>query len=141
MTRLLAALLAISALFAAGAVAGCGDDDDGGGDETTEQSATTGSGFSAETGGVKGGLLNASIALEVYATDNNGDYSGATIEDLQEIEPSVPDGVEVESTMTGYTLSATDDDVEYMLEKDESGTTTTTCDPQGQGDCPDSGEW
>jgi hypothetical protein len=135
---LLALVLAALALVAAG----CGDDDDDGSDEeTTEQSATTGGGFSTEGGGVKGGLLNASVALEVYATDNNGDYSGATIEDLQAIEPAVPDDVTVEATETGYTLSATDEDVEYVLERDESGATTKTCDPPGEGDCPDSGEW
>lgn len=135
---LIALVLAALALVAAG----CGDDDDDGSDEdATEQSATTGGGFSAENGGVKGGLLNTAIALEVYATDNNGDYSGATIEDLQDIEPTVPDGVEIETTPTGYTLSASDDDVEYVMEKDESGATTQTCDPPGEGDCPDSGEW
>jgi hypothetical protein len=135
---LIALVLAALALVAAG----CGDnDDDGSDEETTEQSATTGGGFSTEGGGVKGALLNTSIALEVYATDNNGNYSGATLEDLQDIEPAVPDDVTIETTDTGYTVSATDDDVEYVLERDESGATTKTCDPPGEGDCPDSGEW
>jgi type IV pilus assembly protein PilA len=39
---------------------------------------------------------SAQVALETFATDNNGSYEGATVEDLEDIEPTIQ-----EATTTG----------------------------------------
>ena len=42
-------------------------------------------------------LRSAQIAMETYAVDHDGSYSGATVAKLKHIEPTLPDNLEVES--------------------------------------------
>jgi type IV pilus assembly protein PilA len=94
----------------------------------------------------KAAVRTAATAMETYATDNNGDYSAATIAKLQAIEPTLTNSpvVAVSGTSsTGYTLTAratgpgtTGDVFTYT---DASGTVTRTC-SGNNGGCP-SGSW
>ena len=57
----------------------------------------------------KSSVRTAATAMETYATDNNGDYTNATIAKLQAIEPTLTNApvVAVSGTSgTGYTLTA-----------------------------------
>ncbi len=94
----------------------------------------------------KSSVRTAATAMETYATDNNGDYTNATIAKLQAIEPTLTNApvVAVSGTSgTGYTLTAqatgpgtTGDTFTYT---DASGTVTRTC-SGNNGGCP-SGSW
>jgi type IV pilus assembly protein PilA len=72
-------------------------------------------------------------AMETYATDNNGDYSTATLTKLQAIEPTLnntsgPTAAVVSASATGYTVSSTAKstlDVFYVTLS--SGSTTRSC--------------
>ncbi len=85
--------------------------------------------------------------METYAAENNGSYAGATLAELEKIEPTLKDtttaiakevknptskGFEVESEAVGskdvYTL------------KNEEGTITRKC-TAGKGGCSASGTW
>ena len=145
---LIALVLAALALVAAG----CGDDDDDGGDET-EQSATTGSGFSTEGDDedasdigdtdAKIAVRSAVPAIEVYATDHDGVYDGATVETLQGIEPTLPDDLELTfPSPASYEVSLpAESGVTYTASKNEDGAMVLTCEPAGEGLCDESGEW
>jgi type IV pilus assembly protein PilA len=55
-------------------------------------------------------VKSAQIAIETYATDNKGDYTGATVAALQAIEPtlnSAPLPVLSGLSTTGYTITVT----------------------------------
>jgi type IV pilus assembly protein PilA len=82
----------------------------------------------------KSNVRTAATAMETYATDNNGDYSGATIAKLEAIEPTLNNApVPVLSNLSGsgYTIVATatgpgstPDSFTYT---DTSGTVTRAC--------------
>ncbi|UJA20286.1 type II secretion system protein [Thermoleophilia bacterium SCSIO 60948] len=91
-------------------------------------------------------VRTAQTAMETYATDNNGSYTGATKAKLVAIEPSLSDAgtrfseptvtdadtyevtVEAETTATDFSI------------KNDAGTLTYTCTPAGGG-CPTGGDW
>jgi type IV pilus assembly protein PilA len=86
-------------------------------------------------------------AIETFATDHNGTYVGATLLELQAIEPTLKDkttAVAKETTLlspTGYTIES-----EAVGSKDifklvnAAGTDTRTCSPTPTGGCP-TGKW
>ncbi len=90
-------------------------------------------------------------AIETYATDNNGSYTGATMTRLNEIEPTIPTSG---ATLGG--LSSTDYWVQSAAASGSGnvfritrtgGSFTRTCGvgapgtTPGKGGCPPSGNW
>jgi type IV pilus assembly protein PilA len=100
---------------------------------------------------------SAQVAMETYATEEGGKYTGVGLDDLHRIEPTIsevtgvaavaPDaegnggvaGVEgliVNGTATGYTIqsiSSTGNDFKLI---NEDGTMKFQCTPPGKGGCP-----
>jgi type IV pilus assembly protein PilA len=77
-------------------------------------------------------VKTAQIAMETYATDNNGDYSGATVAKLQTIEPtlnSTPLPVLSGLSTTGYTITVTAaaGSSDTFTLTDSAGNVTRTC--------------
>ena len=100
--------------------------------------------YKATDVGAKSHVRSAAIAIETYASDHHGAYTGAT--------PAVLRGIE--STLVGANLTipalAADS---YTLQVDSTtgntfritraagGTTTFTCTTEGTGGCPTGGIW
>ena len=92
----------------------------------------------------------AQTAIETYATDHNGDYTGATLALLQGIEGTIDGSVSIQGTpsATSYTVRATNPTTTHWFEIQRAGGTFTyVCNPGGQGGCPDdatpggNGDW
>jgi type IV pilus assembly protein PilA len=92
-------------------------------------------------------VRSAQATIETYSTDHSGSYEGATLAELQAIEPTLkdktttvllaPKGV----TSTGYELeseAAGSKDIFKITSK--SGTITRSCSPTKTGGCP-TGSW
>jgi type IV pilus assembly protein PilA len=92
----------------------------------------------------------AQTALETYYV-NEQTYNGATLSELQEIEPALGDGptltVSNLSDDTWTVMVESETDGEFTIAKALSGgapRVTRTCGPaayQGKGGCPNSGGW
>ncbi len=93
----------------------------------------------------------AQVALETYATDNGGKYTGAEIgagKNLNAIEPTLPtDGsiiveVPVADEGKGYVLtSKSGGGNEFKITRAKTGVTTFTCTTVSTGGCPSDGNW
>jgi type IV pilus assembly protein PilA len=86
--------------------------------------------------------------METYAAENNGSFTGATLAELQKIEPTLKDTTT--ATAGAPTVPASDEfsvsstakgsgDV-YTL-TNTKGTITRTCTTAGKGGCSASGTW
>ena len=136
MTRSRLGLLALGLTVLALALGGCGGDDDDGGGGGGNGAAE------AQDAEAKAAARSMQTALEVYATDNGGQYSGADIDALRKIEPTLPPNLELLTQPASYELTVTSDsDSEFTIARDDEGMVTQTCEPTGEGGCPDSGEW
>jgi type IV pilus assembly protein PilA len=86
---------------------------------------------------------SAQVAIETYATENNGTYVGADATALHAIEPTLPSGpplvVSGQST-TGYTITVTASGSEDTFSiVNTAGTMTYPCTPKNasnRGGCP-----
>jgi hypothetical protein len=128
----IAAALALAAI--GGGLAGCGDDDEDGGGSDGD--------VATQDADAKAAARNAQVALEVYVTENTS-YSGATPETLEQIEPSIADA-ELTVTAEGQTYELTVDSESgnsFTLSRDEAGMVSRSCEAEGEGGCPDGGEW
>ncbi len=87
----------------------------------------------------------AQVAMETYATENNGKYSGASMTILHGIEPTVP-AAEPTGTAEGIKIG-TPGEHEYTIEsvssmgnvfkvKNAAGVMTFSCTTAGTGGCP-----
>jgi type IV pilus assembly protein PilA len=94
----------------------------------------------------------AQVAIETFATEHSGKYTGATVPELQKIEPTVQSApaeagkegltVTVESPGgEGYELTSTSSNGHTFTIKNVKGTMTYTCLPVEKGGCPLSGKW
>ena len=136
MSRSRLVLFALGLAVLALALAGCGDDDDGG------DGGGGGGPAEAQDAEAKASARSMQTAMEVYATDNGGQYSGADIDALRQIEPTLPPNLELLALPASYELTVTSEtDTEFTIARDEAGMVTQTCEPTGEGGCPDSGEW
>jgi type IV pilus assembly protein PilA len=94
----------------------------------------------------------AQVAVETYATDNNGSYTGISVEALQKIEPEVKarkenaetealegEGIEVESTASNqYKIISYSSSAGQKFEIiNTAGTLTYPCSVAGKGGCPE----
>jgi type IV pilus assembly protein PilA len=78
-------------------------------------------------------------AMETYATDHNGEYTGATEDLLQDIEPTIDVGAIAVSGVTAdsYTITATSTtDNTFQIIRDGDGSVTYPCATAGSGGCP-----
>ena len=94
-------------------------------------------------------------ALETYATSNNGEYTGATMAKLHEIEPTIPEGesgglkpsvVVGASTYTATVevtkVAAGEGHPKFSITRGAGGETTYTCTPKEiKVGCTTTGEW
>ena len=82
-------------------------------------------------------------AMETYATDNNGNYTGATTALLRAIEPTIPTtGVTLSAIgAQTYTITVTSAAAgqSFGIARAASGAVTYPCGVAGQGGCPSGG--
>src|SRR4051812_31713043 len=93
----------------------------------------------------------AQVAIETFATEHSGKYTGANNAELQKIEPTVESApaaagkegltVTVTATGEGYELGSTSSNGHTFTIKNEKGTMTYTCTPKEKGGCPASQDW
>ena len=88
---------------------------------------------------------SAQVALETYATDNNGSYAEATVAKLQKIEPTIKasakpgeeEGISLSGLATNkYTITSTSSNNHKFEIKNEEGTMSYPCSPAEKGGCP-----
>ena len=90
-------------------------------------------------------------AMETYATDNGGDYTGADDTALHAIEGTIPDDGTVTVSVPGtgtaapnplYTVSGDSDTGNtFSITRYENGTKSLDCDTAGDAGCPTGGDW
>jgi type IV pilus assembly protein PilA len=99
----------------------------------------------ADDAGAKTQVGTMQTAIETYSTENNGSYKGASVLELQKIEPSLKEVTDskptvVEGSATGYTITsesvATKD---TFTIKNTAGVVERTCTGTGGG-CKE-GKW
>jgi type IV pilus assembly protein PilA len=103
----------------------------------------------AQDSEAKATVKTAQTAIETYATDNNGAYTGATRANLKTIEPtlsSASTGANAITTLTvasnSYTLTVTSESTNtFSIARATNGSLTYACTPSGNGGCPSSGSW
>ena len=83
---------------------------------------------------------SAQVAMETYSTDNDGSYAGATIAELEEIEPTLSSAefvAEPTATADGYSFSiiGNSEDQTFGVTNTE-GALTFPCTVGGEGGCP-----
>ena len=84
----------------------------------------------------------AQAAIEAYATDHAGEYTGATPAALEEIQSTLTAPVTVDAQATSYTLAVESEaGATYSLTREPAGIVTYSCSPAGEGACPASGDW
>jgi type IV pilus assembly protein PilA len=85
---------------------------------------------------------SAQVAMETWATDHDGKYTGANAGKLEEIEPTLSSAtmtvVEPTATGTGYliTIEGAKSTQTFSVENEE-GTMSFPCTEGGEGGCPD----
>ena len=100
----------------------------------------------AKDADAKAGVRTAQTAIETYATDNGGSYTGADAADLQDIESTLNDvnlsAVTPTASGDGYTITATSTTGNtFSITRANTGITTYTCDTDGEDGCPADGTW
>lgn len=92
----------------------------------------------------------AQVAVETYATENGGSYTGVTMEKLHKIEPTLPseapeagkEGISVSSEASNkYVIASTSSNGHTFKIVNEAGTLTYPCEPESSGGCPASKTW
>jgi type IV pilus assembly protein PilA len=91
----------------------------------------------------KAAVRTAQTAMETWATENQGEYTGATAEILEGIEPTLEDANLNEPTELGadsYEVSVeSDTETDFIISRN-GGTVDFDCTPVGGG-CPTGGNW
>jgi type IV pilus assembly protein PilA len=87
---------------------------------------------------------SAQVAIETYATDHNGSYTGATEPELELIEPSLKnadfDAVTPTATGDGYTITIEGSKATQTFSVvNDKGTLTYPCTVAKTGGCPEGG--
>jgi type IV pilus assembly protein PilA len=103
----------------------------------------------ADDAAAKSAAKTAQTAMETFRTDNQGDYSTATVAALRTIEPTLPAGGAGQETLTVSGLSATGYTVDVTSPKTGNhfsisvagGVQSSDCGTQGTGGCPTGGNW
>jgi hypothetical protein len=119
-------------------LAACGDS----GESTTAPTDTTAN-AQAQDAEAEATVRTAVAAIETYAVDNGGDYAGADIEQLAQIEPTLESAsIDVTADATSYSLTVESASGNtFTIARDAKGEAAYTCAEPGAGDCPASGRW
>jgi len=85
----------------------------------------------------------AQTAIETYATENNGTYTSASVDDLRRIEETLPaTGLTVTSNAETYTVTATSDTGNtFSVSRAAGGGFALGCQTPGDAGCPEDGNW
>jgi type IV pilus assembly protein PilA len=92
----------------------------------------------------KSAARTAQTALETYATDHDGEYTGAVAADLVQIESTLGDADLADPTVTADTYSVTvtsDTDNTFTISRDANGVLDSDCTVENEGGCPEGGKW
>jgi type IV pilus assembly protein PilA len=93
----------------------------------------------------KATVHSAQVAMETYATDNNGAYTGATVAKLVAIEPTLSShssAITLTPNANDYSLTVNSTSGNtFTLTRASSGAVSVTCTTQGDGGCPTGGNW
>jgi type IV pilus assembly protein PilA len=105
----------------------------------------------AKDADAKASVRTAQTAMETYATDSGGSYTGATATKLVAIEPTLADapGTLTVSPTTGgkgYTVSVASEtsnvfSINRLDTAGNEGKVTLTCTVDGKSGCPTGGRW
>jgi type IV pilus assembly protein PilA len=105
----------------------------------------------ARDASAKEAVRTAETAMETFATDHNGKYTGATAgaatDALNTIEPSLNDvgtRLTVDSaTDTSYKVTVASENTPntFSITRSSAGVTTLTCTVDGSDGCPSGGNW
>jgi type IV pilus assembly protein PilA len=97
----------------------------------------------AQDADAKSGLRAAQTAIETYATDNDGEYTGADIAtNLQEIEDTLNEDIVVTAGADDYELELVSEPGQtFTITRTNTGDITYTCSPGGEGGCPETTNW
>ena len=94
---------------------------------------------------------SAQVAVETFATENGGSYTGVTLEKLHAIEPTISETAGVEaagetaateglivssSASNSYEIKSITSNGHVFKIKDAAGTMSFKCTPPGKGGCP-----
>lgn len=90
---------------------------------------------------------SAQVAMETYSTDNGGSYAGATVADLEAIEPTLSSAEFKEAKIA----KAAESEYEFIIVGASAAQTFTVknvggelefpCTVPGEGGCPSTGKW
>ena len=93
----------------------------------------------------------AQVAVETYATENGGSYTGVEMSKLHKIEPTLPsteptepgkEGIKVSSTASNkYKIESTSSNGHTFSIVNEEGAMSYPCTPKEKGGCPASEKW
>jgi type IV pilus assembly protein PilA len=91
----------------------------------------------------KAGARTVQTAIETYATDNDGSYSGASTTNLRTIEPTLADTTfTVSATADTYTINVSSPTGNsFQIVRQSTGNTDYNCSTAGDGGCPSGGDW
>ncbi len=98
----------------------------------------------AQDASAKSGALSAQVAMETYATDNNGAYTGADVAALTNIEPTLSNVTLAVGTAAAdnYAVTATSSGGNtFTVTRAANGQVSRSCATAGSGGCPSSGNW
>jgi type IV pilus assembly protein PilA len=96
---------------------------------------------------------SAQVAMETYATENNGSYVGVTVAKLKKIEPTIKEsttsgtpavtteGIQISGTPTSdeYTIASYTSNGQVFKIVNNKGALTYPCEVGGKGGCTDEG--
>jgi type IV pilus assembly protein PilA len=95
----------------------------------------------------KADVRTAQTAMETYATDHGGEYTGTpapSAAELRRIEPTLADAniTTVTPGTDTFTVGVTSDTgTEFTIARLPSGATDVNCTAPGDGGCPEGGNW
>ena len=105
----------------------------------------------AKDSGAKEMARTAETAMETYATDNNGVYTGVTVAALNTIEPTIQAAnntkdpwlsAATSASPTTYSLTVTSQTGNtFTIARAADSTVTFSCATTGKAGCPTSGDW
>jgi hypothetical protein len=86
---------------------------------------------------------SAQVALETYATENEGSYEGATSAKLRGIEPSLPSSLQVaEAGLEYFSISVPSKGANWFtIDREIGGELDFRCGQRGEAGCPGNGHW
>jgi type IV pilus assembly protein PilA len=100
----------------------------------------------AQDTAAKSQVVTLQTAIETYATDHQGSYAGATLEELQKVEPTLKDESIPVPAVPKAGAAEYEVESESVGSKDKfkmlnvKGVLTRTCEPEKTGGCP-TGKW